>query len=375
MSAISSSFFTPLKKIWDLDLSTLVGSKQLLGLDIGSSGIKIVQIKESKGRLRLQKFGIMPLSPDVIVDGTVMDSSKVVAAIKDLVREHGVKLKKAALSISGHSVIVKKISLPVMPEDELEIQVRLAAEQYIPFDINEVNLDFHILNPMESSDDGGATMSLLLVAAKKEKVVELSELVLAAGLEPAVLDVDAFAIENMYDVNYETGQEELVALVNVGASVMNVNILKGGTSVFTRDISLGGNRYTEALQRKMGLNYLEAEEVKRTHQREGFEEDVVLSVLEDVNAEVASEIARSVDYFRTTSLEREIQKIVLCGGSAQVAGLAQQLSDRMGLEVEMADPFRHIDVSGLGLDPDQLIETAPLAAVGVGLALRTLGDR
>ena len=173
--------------------------RQLLGLDIGSSSIKLVQIKEHRGRYTLQKFGVKELEPEVIVDGTVMDEGRVVSAIKELLAEHNVKFKQVAISISGHAVIVKKISLPPMPDEELDGQVKLSAEQYIPFDINEVNLDFHVLPPSESADEQDE-MSIVLVAAKKDKVNELTELVKAAGLIPIVMDVDAFAVENMYGV-------------------------------------------------------------------------------------------------------------------------------------------------------------------------------
>jgi type IV pilus assembly protein PilM len=366
--------FEGLKNLGRMDVASLFGGRsQVLGLDIGSSGIKLVQIKQSKTRYSLQKFGTMPLEPEVIVDGTIMDQNRVVSAIKDLLQETNVKLKDVAMSISGHSVIVKKINLPPMPDDQLEGQVKLAAEQYIPFDINEVNIDFHVLNAFEQSEDGQPQMSVLLVAAKKDRIGELTDLVRGAGLNPVVLDVDAFAIENMYGINYEIQPEEIISLVNVGASVMNINIMKGGTSVFTRDISIGGNRYTEAIQRDMGVSYEEAEAAKKG-QGEGLDKEMVGTVMEGVNAEVASEIARSIDYFKTTA-EGNVGKIVLCGGGAKVSGLAAQLTDRLAIPVEMADPFRQLETAESGLDPDSLPDLAPLAAVGVGLAIRMRGDR
>jgi type IV pilus assembly protein PilM len=365
-----------LKGLQDVDLGTLVGfRKELLGLDIGSSSIKLVQLKQAKGRYTLLKYGIKPLEPEVIVDGTIMDTGRVVMAIKELLHEHNVKLKNVATSISGHSVIVKKITLPPVPDDELATQVKVAAEQYIPFDINEVNLDFHVLGPEEKGEDGQPQIPILLVAAKKDKVNELTEVVKGAGLNPIVLDVDAFAIENMYCVNYETAPDELVALVNLGASVMNINILNGNRSVFTRDISVGGNRYTEAIQREMGVPFEEADSVKKAQGQEGSEGAIVTSIIEGVNAEVASEIAKSIDYFRTTFPEGELKKILLSGGCAKVTGLAQQLKDRMGIAVELVDPFNQIDITPAELDAEQLPEIAPLAAVSVGLALRTMGDR
>ena len=368
--------FARLKSLSSFDLGSLVGPKrQLLGLDIGSSAIKLVQIKETKGTYSLQKFGMKPLEPEVIVDGTVMDEARVVAAIKELLQETNVKLKKVAISISGHSVIVKKISLPPMPDDELEGQVKLAAEQYIPFDINEVNIDFHILNPMEQSEDGQPQMSVLLVAAKKDKINELTELVKGAGLEAVVMDVDAFAVENMYGVNYAVNPEDITVLVNIGASVMNVNVVKGGTSMFTRDIPIGGNRYTEAVQREMGMSYEEAEAAKKGERGGRVDGETIANVIEGVNAEVASEIARTIDYFKTTAADGAIDKILLCGGCALVTGLLQQLRVRMGVEVELADPFSQIDTSMSDVDPETLSDLAPMAAVGVGLALRTMGDR
>ena len=364
-----------LKKLVETDvISMLTPRRQLVGLDIGSSAIKVAQLKESKGRYFLQKFGVKPLEPEVIVDGTVMDEGRVVSAIQELFEETNIKNKHVAVSISGHAVIVKKISLPPMPDEELEGQVKLAAEQYIPFDINEVNIDFHVLPPDPSSDSQG-DMAVILVAAKKDKINELTELVKTAKLIPMVMDVDAFAIENMHGINYPLAQEETTALVNLGASVMNVNIIRAGSSLFTRDIPLGGNRYTEAIQREMGLSFEEAEESKK---KEGNGEPTGMSVgnvLDSVNAEVASEIARTVDYFKTSGANADLNRVLVCGGVARAKGLIQQLSDRMQVPVEMADPFAEIDTTGCEMDPDLLAELAPSAAVGIGLALRAVGDR
>jgi type IV pilus assembly protein PilM len=366
---------TSLKKLVETDIiSMLTPRRQLVGLDIGSSAIKVAQLKESKGRYSLHKFGVKPLEPEVIVDGTVMDEGRVVSAIRELFEEVNVKNKHVAISISGHAVIVKKISLPPMPDEELEGQVKLAAEQYIPFDINEVNIDFHVLSS-DASDDQQGDMSVILVAAKKDKINELTELVKAAGLVPMVMDVDAFAVENMHAINYPMALDETTALVNLGASVMNVNIIRAGSSLFTRDIPLGGNRYTEAIQREVGLSFEEAEERKRKDRAGDSGGLSLASVMDSVNAEVASEIARTVDYFKTSTPNAELSRVLVCGGVARAKGLIQQLGDRMQLPVEMADPFAEIDVTGCEIDPDVLAEMAPSAAVGIGLALRAVGDR
>lgn len=364
-----------LRNLLSTDLSALLSSKrQLIGLDIGSSAIKLVQLKEVKGRYVLQKCAVRALEPEVIVDGTVMDEGRVVAAIREVMTEQGIKNKHAAISISGHAVIVKKISLPPMPDNELAEQVKLAAEQYIPFDINEVNLDFHVLNGAENSDDGDGQMSILLVAAKKDKVNELCELVKTAGLSPSVMDVDAFAIQNMHEVNYPVTKGDVTTIVNIGASVMNVNIVQNGASLFTRDIPLGGNRYTEAIQRELGLSFEEAEEVKKSERSSGSHEEVVRSVIENLNAEVASEIGRTIDYYKSTAGDGDVERLLLCGGGAKASGLLEQLRDRMRVKVEMANPFQEIDCTSADVDPATLDEMSAVAAVGVGLALRVMGD-
>ena len=378
MSLSLPQLFKPgsFKHLFETDLmSMLTPRRQLVGLDIGSSTIKLVQLKESKGRFSLQNFGVKALEPEVIVDGTVMDEGRVVSAIQELFAENGVKNKQVAISISGHAVIIKKISLPPMPDEELPGQVKLAAEQYIPFDINEVNIDFHVL-PADSSEEEQGDMSVILVAAKRDKINELTELVKGAGLIPMVMDVDAFAIENMHAINYPMAQDEATALVNIGASVMNVNIIRGGASLFTRDIPLGGNRYTEAIQREMGMSYEEAEESKKKKRGRGEESGSgsLSDVVNGVNAEVASEIARTVDYFRTSTANVELDRVLVCGGVANARGLIQQLADRMQIPVDVADPFGEIDVTRSDVDPDMLAELAPSAAVGVGLALRVVGD-
>lgn len=362
------------KNVFEADLmSFLTPRRQLVGLDIGSSAIKVVQVKESKGRYFLQKFGCKALEPEVIVDGTVMDEGRVVSAIRELFDETGIKNKQVAMSISGHAVIVKKISLPPMPDEELEGQVKLAAEQYIPFDINEVNIDFHVL-PSAANEDSQGEMAIILVAAKKDKINELTELVKGAGLIPLVMDVDAFAVENMHAINYPMVQEETTALVNIGASVMNVNIIRGGSSLFTRDIPLGGNRYTEAIQREMGLSYEEAEESKKKLSGDSSA-GAMANVINGVNGEIASEIARTVDYFKTSSANGELDRVLVCGGVAKTRGLIQLIGDRMQTPVEIADPFAEVDVTGSDVDPDMLAEWGSSAAVSVGLALRAVGDR
>ena len=349
-------------------------ARPLFGLDIGSSSIKIVQIRETKKGYYLEKFGIKPLSPEMIVDGTVMDSGRVVEAVKELLAEQKVKLKDVAISISGHSVIVKKINLPVMSEEELEESIKWEAEQYIPFDINDVNIDFHILGTGEGQD-GQTQMSVLLVAAKKDKLNEYTSLVAEAGLTPMIVDVDAFAIENMYSINNDAQDNEVIALVNIGASVMNINILKNTMSAFTRDISIGGNRYTETIQKELNLSYQDAEQAKQVENPENVNPEVRATVMNTVNAEVAGEITRSIDYFKTTAMQENIDKVVVSGGAGKTKGLVSLLGERLGVRVDLANPFERIEIDKKLFNVEQIQEVAAQAAVGVGLAIRKTGDR
>jgi type IV pilus assembly protein PilM len=350
-------------------------AKPLFGLDIGSSAIKLLQLVEAKSGYRLERFGLKPLAPEMIVDGTVMDAGRVAETIKELLDEQKMKLKDVAISVSGHSVIVKKISLPTMTEDELEESIKWEAEQYIPFDINDVNMDFHILGTTDAKD-GQGQLSVLLVAAKKDKLNEYTTLVAEAGLNPVVVDVDAFALENMYGVNYDIQEGEVVALVNIGASVMNINILKSGSSVFTRDISIGGNRYTEAIQRDLGLSYEDAERAKEG--QGDMNQETLTNVLAAVNAEISSEISRSFDYFKTTGAQDQqgrIDKILVSGGVAKIKGFVPFLSEKLGVAAEIANPFRKIEINPKQFNVEFIQEMAPSAAVGVGLAIRRQGDR
>jgi type IV pilus assembly protein PilM len=349
-------------------------ARPLFGLDIGSSALKVVQLREAKRGYILEKFGIKALPPEMIVDGTVMDAGSVIETLKELLAEQKIKLKDVAISISGHSVIVKKIVLPVMTEEELEESIKWEAEQYIPFDINDVNMDFHILGTGEGQD-GQPQMNVLLVAAKKDKVNDYTSLVSEVGLTPCVVDVDAFTLENMYGINYDTREGEVIALVNIGASVMNINVLKNSVSAFTRDISIGGNRYTETIQKELNLSYADAEQAKLSENPEGVNAEALNTVINAVNTEVAGEITRSIDYFKSTSMQDNIDKVILCGGSAKVRGMSTMLGERVGVPVELANPFHRIEIDKKSFNIDQIQDVAAQAAVGVGLAIRKMGDR
>ncbi len=350
-------------------------AQPVIGLDIGSSAIKLLQLASSKKGYALEKFGIKTIDPELIVDGAVMDAGRVVDAVKELLREQAVKAKDVVISVSGHSVIVKKINLPPMTEDELEESIKWEAEQYIPFDVNDVNLDFHILPNPDVGGEGKDTMAVVLVAVKKDRLSEYTSLVMEAGLNPVVVDVDAFTLENVYGIGYEPSGSEVSALVNIGASVMSIHIVKGGNFSFTRDISTGGNKYTEMIQRDLNVGYEAAERAKRGESVKGVAPEALAEVINTMNGELAAEIGRSFDYFRSTSTQETIDRVFLSGGTAKIAGLAPFMSERLGVPVEMLDPFRHIEVNSKIVDSDLLKAVGPQASVVVGLAIRRPGDR
>ncbi|RJR20581.1 MAG: type IV pilus assembly protein PilM [Nitrospiraceae bacterium] len=347
------------------------GAKDIIGLDIGSRHIKVVQLKESKGSHRLERLGIATLQPELIVDGSILDSTRVVDAVKELISNTGIKTKDVTLSVSGHSsVIIKRVSLPQMTEEELDEQIRFEAEQYIPFDIEDVSLDFQILGPAEEEN----MMDVLIVAVKKDKIGEYVTVARDAGLNPVIVDVDAFALENMYELNYEFKEGENIALVNIGASMININILKGGISVFTRDSSVGGNLLTEALQREFTISHANAEKLKHEEAIEGVSPEEAKAVLSSAFEDIVSEISRSFDYFRDTTNYENIDQIILSGGVALTKDFASSLSDRVGVPVSIADPFKNISVPD-SFDQEYLKKVSPLVSVAVGLAMRKVGDK
>jgi type IV pilus assembly protein PilM len=358
----------------DITVFGLTRSKSVVGLDIGSSAVKAVELKAVGKGYKVAAFAVEPVPPDSIVDGAIIDGTAVADAIKRLFENKAFKTKEVAASLSGNAVIVKKINLPVMTEAELSESIYWEAEQYIPFDIQDVNLDYQILNAGTGGEAQG-TMEVLLVAAKKEKIADYTGVISQAGRTPVVVDVDAFALQNAYEVNYGLEAEQVVVLLNAGASAINVNILVGDQSVFTRDISTGGNAYTEAVQKELNLPFEAAEQLKKGQPVEGATVEDAQPVLQTMNENVVMEVQKTFDFFKASATSDRIDRIVLSGGASRVAGFAEALKERFGTAVEFFDPFHKIafEPAKFGVtDPENLL---PAAAVAVGLALRKTGDR
>jgi len=345
--------------------------KNVIGLDIGSSSIKVVELREAKDGFKLQHLGISPLPPEAIVDGALMDSVTIIDTIRDLVTSTS-KTRDVVTSVSGHSVIVKKITLPFMTETELEDSIQWEAERHIPFDINDVNIDFQILGYGSENPD---LMDVILVAAKKDIINDYVSVIMEAGLNPVVMDIDSFALENMLGINYEIEKEDVVAVANLGASVTNINILKDNLSAFTRDIFKGGNQVTEEIQRQLHVDYEEAEKIKVGQKGEGASQSVVENVLRSASESLAVEIGNSLDFFQSSTTSQKISKLYLSGGGSKIKDFDIILQQQIGIPVEIANPFKRIEYNEKSFDPEYLREIGPVMAVGVGLASRKVGDR
>ena len=345
------------------------GSKALTGLDIGSSSIKIVHLKETGKGYRLLNMGIRPLPQEVIVDGAVMDAGVISDTLREILREMKIKVRDVAISVSGHSVIIKKIKVQEMTEDELEKNIQFEAEQYVPFDASEVNMDFVILGT------GDGKMEVLLVVVKKDVINELTTVVTDSGLNPVVVDVDAFALQNMYETNYVMNPEDVVALVNVGASTTNINIIRDGMSIFTRDISVGGNQFTEAIQKQLQVSYDEAEQLKKGEAAGEKGPEEVIPIMGVISDNLAQEIQRSLDFFNSSNPDIQISRVSLCGGGSKVESVIRAVEQRLGIQVEMVNPLEAIAYNKKKFDPSEIEDAAPMLGIGVGLAIRKALDR
>ena len=348
------------------------GNKSMVGVDIGSSSVKAVELQGRGKDLQLLSLGFEALESDSVVDGQIIELNAVSNAISSIFNEHKIKTTQVAAGVNGHSVIVKNIVLPQMSEGELQESFAWHAEEHIPFDISDVNLDYHVM------DRSGDAIHVLMAACKRDKVANLKQTIQLAGKQPTVIDVDAFALQNCYELNYDPQPGQVVALLNIGASTTNINILNGVRSVFTRDATFGGNQYTSLLQKELGLTFDQAESVKRGMPLpEGAEVRDVGPIMDTVSDILALEIQKTMDFYRATVEDGEsaVQKILVSGGGSKLTGLADFLARRFEVPVEMFDPFRKIKVDARGFDPDYMREIVPEMAIAVGLALRGVDAR
>jgi type IV pilus assembly protein PilM len=347
-------------------------ARNCIGLDVGSSSVKAVQVKKARTGLQLQAFGMEPLMPQTIVDGTIMDQGAVVDAVRTLWSRLKLKQKDVAIAIAGHSVIIKKIGVPPMNASELAEQIPYEAEHHIPFAKDDVEIDYEVVTKTNASGQ----MELLLVAAKKEVVHDYAQVVRDAGLSPQVVDVAAFCAQNAFEVNYALEPGETAVLINVGAAIANINIVRDNASMFTRDVTIGGNAFTEEIQKQLGVSQDEAEAYKvgGSYDEHGVVPQDVERIVEGVAEVMAGEFQRSLDFFLATAADTNVSRVCLSGGTAKVTALQRAIERRSRLNVEVLDAWRNVQIDSK-LDSAYLAAHSPEAMVGLGLALRAPNDK
>jgi type IV pilus assembly protein PilM len=345
---------------------------RLVGLDIGSKTIKAAEITESKKGFVLSKFGMGDIEQGLIEDGAIKDPEAVADTIRSLFKSYGIRNSNVAVSIGGYSVIVKKISVQTATEEQLQDTIHFEAEQYIPFDIKDVNLDFQILGENENNPN---QMNVLLVAAKKEMVNDYANLSELAGLEPRIIDVDAFALQNVYELNYEPAQEENIALIDIGASKTSLNILKGETSVFMRDVSLGCGQINQKIISLIDCSAEEAEAIKFGEGSDKISAEDLSEIISSVVADWCTEIRRALDFFYSTYPDDQIKRIILSGGGGNIQELRQLLAVETSAEVDTINPFQRFYIDSDKFDTEYLDKIAPQASICMGLATRKMDDK
>jgi len=343
----------------------------LVGLDIGSRSIKAAELAVTKRGPTLKRFGVVDIDQGAIEEGTINNPEAVAERIQELFRSYNIKENNVAVSIGGYSVIVKKINVQTMAEEQLQETIQFEAEQYIPFDISDVNLDFQILGENKSNP---SQMSVFLVAAKKEMVSDYINLANLAGLNPCIVDVEAFALQNIFEANYDLSNEN-IALIDIGASKTSLNILKGNTSVFMRDVSLGCGQINQKITSLIDCTFEEAEMLKHGEKSDRLSTDDLKGIVSTVVSDWCTEIRRALDFFYSTYPEDQIKKIILSGGGANIDEFRQLLATEASAEVETIDPFKNLLIDNKGFDDSFIKQIAPQAAISMGLAMRKVDDK
>lgn len=348
-----------------MNLPFLSSEDLVVGIDIGSHAIKVCQLKRTDKAYAVINLGSATLPEGAVDDGTLNDPEVVGKAIAELFKNLKIKKKKVGFSISGYSVIVKKVNLAVMSESELEEHIQSEAEQYIPFDIDDVYLDFQDL---KTNDKNIERTDVMLVAAKKEIVDDYLEMLEAIDLKPVIVDVDGFALENTYEYNYP--KDENVALVDIGASKMNINIISEGVSVVARDIVVGSRQLTEQIQSAFDLDFKEAEALKLGHIPAGEKQEEIADIFSSTCTQWVLEIKKAIDLYQANHPEAPLNRLVLSGGGSKVSGLVDFLANETGLPVELFNPFNNMTVNSKKIDPDYLNTVGPEMAIATGIAIR-----
>lgn len=346
----------------------MFASPNLVGLDIGTSAVKLVELKKSKTGNHLVSFAVSPVPIGTFVEGEIVAQDRLIEVIRNLIKSAKLKSKKVCVSVSGSSVIIKRIPVKAITEREIEDSIFWEAEQYIPFDLEEVYMDHQVV----SKDLGAVTSEVVLTAAKKDYIDSYVAVIKSAGLNPSIIDLDAFAVSNVFETNYDVDPRETVILIDVGASSMKMSIHHGGGPLFTRDIPTGGNFITAEIQKRLQIEWEDAEFLKQGGQQDGGIPNEVAEVIRLSLESLVNEVRRSLDFFIASSSEHVISYGLVTGGGSRIQGFVPALQESIGVPIETLNPF-----GGVIPDPDifpvdYIREISPVSAVATGLAMRGL---
>ena len=346
-------------------------SNKLLGLDIGTSTIKMAEIEVSRRGATLNGFALCPTPAKAVVSGEIVEPTAIANAVKGLFSQLKTKRKNIASGLWGTSVIVKRIGIPQMEEKLVAGQIRWEAEQYIPFDVNEVNIDFKVLKGYQSNPE---TMDILLVAAKHDAAFVHQDIIRAAGLTCSILDIGGFALANCFLKNWESAKGQTVAIFNIGASITNFVVIENGEVVFCRDVPVGGMTYTNEVQKAMGISFEEAESMKISACTGHAAPDEVMQVIQTTHDLIGEEVQSSLDFFLNTTPGIPIQQCFVTGGGSRTPNLVAALSKTTKIPMDILDPLRNVRINERNLNPSFVTDIRDFCAVAIGLGFRTVGD-
>jgi len=344
----------------------------LVGLDIGSSSIKAAELQISKNKKILKKFGMVPLTPGAIVEGRIMDMEAVAKTIRSLFRSQKIREKNVAISTGGHSVVIKTINTVKMPEKDLQESIVAEAEQYIPYDIEDVNIDYQILGESHFSPD---QMNVLLVAVKKDLVAEYMDLTASAGLNAKIIDVDTFALQNIYETVPKQDPEAITLLLDVGASKTSLNILKGSVSMMMRDNDSGTHQIIEQICTRFETDGREAEKILQEPEENAPDPEAMATIFDDIANIWCSEICEVVNTFQSNTNDTRVNRVVLSGGGACIRGFADNLGSELSAKVDIIAPFEGLHLDEKKFSAAVTSRVGPFAPIALGLALRRVDDK
>lgn len=349
----------------------IFGSKQVVGLDLGTSSIKMIELKSSGRGFKMTNFGMSSIPEGLIDGGEILDPTALSQIIMALQKELGLKTKSVCTGMFGGAVIVKKISMPRIDPKLIGEQIQWEAEQYIPFDLSEVNLDYHLLN---STDKNSETMEILLVAAKHDYIIRYFEAIEMAGLKCTMIDVNGFALANAFEMNYGIRQSETIALINIGAGVTNLVVVENGRVVFCRDIPIGGSVYNMEVSRELGVSLQEAEELKIGYSQTESNPVELSNVISATNEMICEEVKDSFKFYDQSKSGSAVTGVYLCGGSVKVPNLVEAVAASTGLECQIMNPLQKISYNPKNFSSQFIAEITPFLPCVLGLGARNMGD-